>query len=266
MFKTALLIACAIVVWHMVYFYGYIQMLYLEMVPGSGTGQYNLFYWVLPIDCISDAYTLFFNLFPLIACLPYAWSYTAERGTSYSNQLICRCGAYKYVFSKFFAVFLSGGIVIAIPLLVDLLGMAMFLPASVPEVTFPMPGFYHGHFLSGIYYSHPWLFCLLFIGMDFLWAGTVASMSFVVASLFKSKVLSVVLPTIVIFACDILSVYPKGIYYRTTGKTLEFSILRLFHANTLNPNPAWLQLSLLALILVISASVAFTLAKENDRL
>lgn len=263
-FKLAIAIAGAIVLYHLVIVYGMMQQLPLEATPGRFTGKYNLFYWWLAIDCVSAPYAVFYTLFPLLACMPYAWSFMAERKCRYIYQLYTRSGKAAYFISKFVAVFISGGLVIAIPLAIDLFGAAMFAPASLPSVTFSMPGFSKGGFLASVYYSHPWLFCMAFLIMDFLWTGAIASTSFIFALIYERGVCGVIMPALAIYIWDILSTLLKQLYTMKTGRYLELSVLRLLHACTNSPNPAWLQLSMIAAMLLLSGAAALALAARRD--
>lgn len=265
-YKIALTLSLCIVFWHLISIYGLMQQLYLEAAPGRFTGKYNLFYWWLAIDCVSLPYFVFFCLFPLIACLPYSWSYMNERKTRYEQQCIIRSGKRKYYVSKYVAVFISGGVIIAFPLTIDLLIAALFSPAILPDVAFSMPGFFQNGFLTQLYYSHPWVFCFAFLGMDFLWGGSVACLSFAFALIYDSGFFGVIMPAFLIYIWDFVSLILKEIYASSTGDYLEFSVLRLFHACTNNPNPAWLQLLICGAFLCVSMSSTFILAMRKDYL
>lgn len=265
-FKIAFITACALVLWHIVIIYGLMQQLYLEAAPGRFTGKYNLFYWWLPIDCISAPYAFFYGLFPMLACLPYAWSYMSERNSKYEYQMITRSSSKQYYLAKYMAVFLSGGIVIAVPLAIDLAAAALFSPAMRPNIFFSMPGFSREGFLTPVYYSHPWIFCFAVLTMEFLWGSSIASLSFTFVTAFKSSFLGVVMPVVAIYVWDIFAAFVRGIYTYYTGNYLEFSILKLLHTCTNNPNPAWLQLTIIAILCTISALSTIAIAARKDKL
>lgn len=265
-FWTILSAGLIIVIWHLVDLYGYMQCLYLEAQPGRNTGRFNLFYWWISVDSVSAAYAVFYGLFPLLASIPYAWSYLYERNSQYYYQIILRCSKEKYIFSKYIAVFLSGGVAVAFPLLVDLLVAALFSPATVPSITFGMPGFQHGNFLSEQYFSHPWVFCFAFLFMDFIWAGVIADLSFYFSLTSNSKIMVSILPTIFLYVEDILAIYLVDIYYSLTGRVLELSILKLLHSWTPYPNPALLHIVLASLLLTISTVSGIILSRKKDLL
>lgn len=263
-FKVAMVISSLIVAWHIIYLYGFMQQLYLEAAPGRFVGKYNLFYWWLPIDCVTIHYTLFYYLFPLLSCLPYAWSYLVERESGYALQLVVRWGPGSYLAGKFLANFISAAAVIALPLAADLLISALFSPAALPPSSFSMPGFRADNFQAQTFYSHPWLFCLEFWIMEILWAGAISSLSFCFACVYNSGILAVVMPTLTIFILDALSPILKSLYISQTGQLLEFSPLALLHTGTLSPNPAWLQLTIIGIFLGLGAMGAVAQARRKD--
>ena len=265
-FKITSLITFLIVLWHLISIYGLMQQLPLESTPGRFTGKYNLFYWWLAIDCVSWPYVVFYSLFPFFACMPYAWSFMNDRNKKYDNQLMIRCGKRRYFFSKYLAVYISGGLVIAIPLAADLFGAALFSPASLPTVIFSMPGFSKGGFLTSLYYTQPWRFCFAFLIIEFLWGGTIAALSFVISLIYQAKIFGIIMPPFLLYVWDTLSVILKQGYTLKTGKYLEFSVMRLIHACTNSPNPVWLQLSIILALTIASGLATVVLAAKKDRI
>lgn len=74
------------------------------------------------------------------------------------------------------------------------------------------------------------------------------------------------MPVFALYIWDVISAFVKQLYTLKTGKYLEFSVLRLLHACTNSPNPAWLQLSIIAALMLISGLAALTLSARNDKL
>ena len=263
-FKVAMAISVGIVIWHIIYLYGFMKQLYLEAAPGRFVGKYNLFYWWLPVDCVTIHYTLFYYLFPLLSCLPYAWSYLTEKESGYALQLVVRWGPGPYLAGKFLANFISAAAVIALPLAADLLLLALFSPAQTPPASFSMPGFGPDNFQAQTFYSQPWLFCMEFWLIEILWAGAIASLSFCFAGIYKSGIPAVVMPTLTVFLLDVLSPILKTVYRSHTGDLMEFSPLALLHTGVLSPNPVWLHLTIIGLFLTFGALGALGQARRKD--
>lgn len=92
---------------------------------------YNL--WIAE-EAYSVLPYLFYVLLPLFAAFGYAWSYTRERQSGYQRQLLLRVTGRHYVLSKYLAVFLSGALITAIPMLLNLAAVACFVPAVQPDL------------------------------------------------------------------------------------------------------------------------------------
>ena len=96
---------------------------------------FSLFINWLGSNLIRFSRTLFFFIWPVLAAMPYSWSYSAERRSGYYNQIAIRSGSTRYYISKYIAVFVSGGLAVSIPLLFDLLVNALISPDAIVDVT-----------------------------------------------------------------------------------------------------------------------------------
>ncbi len=141
----------------------------------------------------SLGFTLFYVFFSFIAVLPYGWSYQAEECNGYSKYVSVKIGRKKYLLAKYIAAFLSGGTVVLIPLILNFIGVACFVPAVQPSIVYEM--YYamrQGAIWSDIFYTHPLVFVCLYLLIDFIYGGLFAVIGIAV-SLFSKKRLVVVL-------------------------------------------------------------------------
>lgn len=114
----------------------------------------------------------FFYVLPLLAAIPYGWSYFVEKRSGYTKYLMIKGGKREYFICKYVAVFCSGGLVVLLPLILNFILVAMFVPCnfawrhiilcimvSITELCGPFC------FISGrccmIYYICFWILCLL---------------------------------------------------------------------------------------------------------
>lgn len=115
---------------------------------------------------------LFYLVWPLLAALPYAWSWTQEAKSGLCEQVSVRVGWGTAYVTKSFAAFCSGGLVICLPLLVNLVACACFAPAAMPRVEDMLAtGMWANAPLSDLYYTTPLLFCLVWLLVSFVAAG-----------------------------------------------------------------------------------------------
>ena len=131
-----------------------------EMGEHRGRMSASLFCYWLGITP-GTAKGVFYTIWPLLAALPYGWSYIQERTSGVHDQIVYRVGRKKYFFAKYLAVFVSGGLALMTPLLFDLLANALVCTYWVPNVTYYLTLVFDGHFLSTLYYTQPWLYALL---------------------------------------------------------------------------------------------------------
>lgn len=146
---------------------------------------------------------LFFYLVPLIAVLPCGWGISTEINSGYLKLIVPKVGRKKYFSAKLLAAFLSGGTVIAIIMLLSLAITATLVPAIQPTPYNNMYYWvYHGDLFSGIAFSNPFLYALIYIIFDFIFAGLFACMTLVVALHSESRIAALVIPYIVVILCD----------------------------------------------------------------
>ena len=136
---------------------------------------------------------LFFYIWPLLAALPYGWSYYSDKKTEAIAQIESRCSKKTYCLAKMIACFISGGAVIALPLLQNLLIDALFCPVTKPDPANAYP-IINGLFLSKLFYTHPWYYAILWCFMNFLFGGTTALLCLVPGSFPRYQISVVLFP------------------------------------------------------------------------
>lgn len=148
---------------------------------------------------VDDAFTpstnLFFLLLPLLAVIPYSWSLLSERASGYAAQIIARSGRVKYFVSKSLAAFLSGGVVVTLPIVFNLIACMCFAPFCTPDVAgVSIFGVYERSLWSWFFYNSPILFCFLRIVLISLFSGLWASFVMSLSALIKRRVPLLILP------------------------------------------------------------------------
>jgi len=81
-----------------------------------------------------------------------------------------------YFKAKYLAVFLSGGVTVVAPLLLNLVLSSMFMPAFIPDngtvgTISPTTMAYE------VFFTHPLVYVLMFIVIDFIFAGVMATLA-----------------------------------------------------------------------------------------
>lgn len=241
MFLVSLMIGIAIVLLDMVESIDTVQRLTEANLwakeAGYGTGGQDgssLFIWWLPINGVNMGANIFYFVWPILAVIPYGWSYCQERKTGAYNQIVTRSNARTYFAAKYIAVFVSGGLAIMIPVLFSLLANALFCPALIPDLG--LTSVFNGYFMSATYYTHPWVYSLCWCAMEFLLGGATAVLCFVVGAMLRYQFMTILTPFALVIIYEILSVkLLEGPKYIT-------SPLYMIMAAPGNANPAWLLL------------------------
>ncbi len=169
--------------------------------------------------------TLFFTLLPLLAVLPYGHSFSEELRSGYLKMVVPRCGRKRYFLAKAGASFLSGGLAVVIPLAASFLFGFLIFPAAKPNVIynqyFP---FGHANMLAGLVHTHPLLYMLLYLGIDFVFAGLFACLSVSSVFFFRQRLASIILPFLFLLGCDMLRNFGAYVTY------VEISPMKLMRA------------------------------------
>lgn len=142
------------------------------------TSSMSLFRFLLFTDFIQPSTDLFYALLPLLAVLPYSWSLAQEQRRGYLLNVCQRITRVRYFAIKAGAAFVAGTLVIATPLLINLLIGLCFIPAYATSIaTVIYTGIYDTNVWSSLYYLNPPAYCALFIvlnaGFSGLWAAFV---------------------------------------------------------------------------------------------
>ena len=147
--------------------------------------------------------TLYYLIWPVLGALPFGWSFWKEKNEGILNQVVLRGGRKNYLNAKIVAVFVTGGICIAWPLLLNLMLEAMFLQASIPDVLHEVSAVSNGYFLSNLYYTHPWIYCFCWCVVVFFEGGAAASLCFLAGKRVKLFVMVILVPYFIYMAITI---------------------------------------------------------------
>lgn len=173
----ALLIGCAISLWHTVenvlpivqYLEGNLKGALPHSVFNKWMGGEN--YTLQP--------ALYYIIVPLLVTLPFGASFYQDRKSGYLKNIFTRTDKKQYYKAKYIAVFLSGGIAGVVPLLFNFLSTAMFLPLILPQVAAGTFSVYEGGLFADLFYTNPYAFLAIYMVMNFVFFGLLATIALV---------------------------------------------------------------------------------------
>ena len=183
-------------------------------------------FWI-GIDGVSMGCYLSKYLIPILAVLPFGWSFLSEQKKGYQIQTVSRIGKANYFISKYIATFISGALPTAFIMLSNYAVLALICPLHTPSIDSLTTGIQIGMIGSSIFYKNAFLFMLMWTGISSLWAGTLAGLTMVASQFMKTGIFVMLFPFfITIFwdnICNIIINNPN------------LSFLNLFFVNSQSP-------------------------------
>lgn len=196
----SVLIGCIVSLLH------FIQVVYprsLHLVPMTNQEYpYSLFNTCLTMDYASMYPVIFLYLIPLLVVIPFGASYYQDLRSGYIRQLYIRTERKSWIMAKYMAVFLSGAVVYGIPLIFDTVLTACFIPSLIPQKATAMYGVMTASFLGKLFYVHPWIYFTIFLVIGMVYAGSLACLTLVAASLFYHSFFVLMTPVFLVFVTD----------------------------------------------------------------
>lgn len=234
----------------------------IPFLPAHGGYEgISLYVRWIGINMETVGYSLFFSLLPLTASLPYGWSHSEEHKSGYCNHILTVERKRTYFNAKYVAVFFSGGLVVALPLLISLICEALICPVSSVSITSFCTSIGEGYFLPELYYRNPFIYLLISIFLDFLWGGVSAGLSFMAGYFLKQKIFVILFPFLLFWGTEFaIEVLRRPVTYMR----LETSPLRLMHIQTVNMNPWWLVAGMILFFGLIPFVVCCVRERKND--
>lgn len=193
--------------------------------PGGYDGCSLFVNWI-GVNGVTVGAVVFYAVWPFLAAMPYGWSLYEDNRSHMTNNILTRVPYSQYLTAKMAAVFVSGGIAIALPVTADLFASAMICPACIPRVTLPITGFCSGTaFLAKLYYTHPWLHAIIWCVIEFFWGGVAASLCIIVGHKVKHRFFVIATPLLLLrLMCGLIYATEGSVSVndRRLGKDLDF--------------------------------------------
>ena len=159
-------------------------------------------------EWVSSGQALFYLLLPFLSTLAYSWSLASEMKSGYVKHIVTRARRKQYYVSKYFSAFFSGGLVIVIPMILNLMTVSAFIPAIKPDVFYDI---YYGmnttQAFSALFFEHPFIFIIYRLASNFIFAGLFAAFGVSLAFFIKNKFVLVTIPFLLSLVLSYISSY-----------------------------------------------------------
>ncbi len=217
----------------------------------------SLFNMWIGVDDTHPWLAVYMTIFPILAAMPYGVSYYLDIKSGYVRNVCVRSGKKKYLAAKYFAVFVSAGTTVLIPMIFNLLLTAAFFPALIPSMNGLFAPGGVGMF-AGIFYTNPWLYVLIYLMMYFIYGGVLASISIAVTDFIRNSFLILLFPFIIYYGTGLLSPFIRVDFIK------EISMRRLLTMTQYRSISEYTFFGLPLLIGFISLTVYCVRGIKND--
>ena len=239
------------------------DMKWVKMGPSGQVENlvFSVFSQWIGIETYTSGYSLFFFIYPLLVCIGYGWLFRRELETGYINQIVSRVGKKKYFISRYFITFLSGGMILVLPLLLNLLLGMTFRNLALPDPLYPYFNMGNCNFLGSLFYTHPLWFCILYLLTDFAFGGALACLCMTLSYFIRGRVLALPIPFLLLLVWDHIS----SSYLVKEDTVYTASVLRMAHPGPIgyyNPGPAFLLV--ICGMLLITVFITIWKVKKSD--
>ena len=240
----------------------------LEIVAlGLGSGGhsgFSLFLLSLPYNGVNYASRLYLFVWPILAAIPYGWSYSAERRSGIYYQIISRTNPRVCFGAKYIAVFISGGFAVSFPAIADILLNALICPYEVMDVSHSIASVFNGWFLSELYYTYPWVHALIWCGVLFMLGGTVAGLCFVAGAKIRLHALVVLIPFVALIVWDLFVGNVIMPMIPISYPSLLLSPLQMVIAASGLPNPEWIVLLSIIILGMLGVTIGYLRVVKSE--
>lgn len=202
--------------------------------------------------------SLFYVLFPIIACLPYAGSYYQDIRSGYDKNICTRVSRKQYVLSKCVSVYLSAFFCTTVPLLINLFIAAGFYPNNSPEKLFFLSaGIIDCHRFPVLFNENPLLYSFIFILINGVFAGALGMMSLAVTMFCKSQFAAVITPFVLYIITGVIMVDEEG---------HSISVMEMINPIQRYITTAEQMWTILLVIMAVSMLIIWTTGNKRDLL
>ncbi|MGN0316770.1 MAG: hypothetical protein ACI4E1_02430 [Lachnospira sp.] len=172
--------------------------------------------------------TTYLYIFPILVVSAHAISYYKDLKTGYIKNILINASRKQYLIAKYVVSFVSGGIVFTVPMIINFLINAAFLPALRPfiGISYMKPCI----LMSSLAYYHPIIHFLIFMIIYFLFGGAFACVGLVAARVIRNEFLLALFPCVLAYALSFVS---SLLLKNTVIKSISpYTILSIVTSNT----------------------------------
>lgn len=138
----------------------------------------------------------FFMIFPVLAVISQGDSLVEDKLTGYSKHMFLRGTREHYYAARFLSSFVTGGVVIVVPLIFNILLCAATLPSILSQAATGTALLTGDGMWAALYFSHPMIYTLLYLVIDFVYGGLFAVLAAALGVMTRNRFLPLIFPMI----------------------------------------------------------------------
>ncbi|WP_167628837.1 hypothetical protein [Listeria valentina] len=204
----------------------------------------NRFYGGSPYTRWIESFTgsevphLLFKFMPIIAAMAAADIYASDKKAGFFDHIYLKRKKISYFANLYGYNFILGGVIFIAPLLLNIYGCFMLLPNHQPDLVVTtneaVPLLNSTTLFPELYYAHPFLHMLMYIGIAFFSAGMFATIALAVGMFLKQSFVIFLTAYIIDYLWNyvipddvenVLSYYPTLFSKQITSPVLSWQIM-----------------------------------------
>ncbi len=143
---------------------------------------------------------IFYYILPLATCVPFSLSLLDEIKSGYLRQMAIKKGQKRYYLAKYIVTFISAFLLAVLPIIVNVIITACYVPAYTPD---PLDQIYSsqyfGRYLASVFYSHPFIFMVIFTLLPGVFCGLWANLIMSISLFVHNKFAAIIIPYVALF-------------------------------------------------------------------
>lgn len=144
---------------------------------------------------VTFQYILYIRLVPVLAAIPYGVTYLSDIKSGIVKNYMTRTSKFNYLFAKYTAVFVTGGIAVILPLFINYLAAISVLPSYVWPIGVYAQGV--SSMWSDVFFTNPHIYIMLYMILFFICGGFISTITLIVSNIVSNRFVAVIAPFII---------------------------------------------------------------------
>ena len=158
------------------------------------------------VDKFSFFAVVFYMAMPLLAVLPYGTELLEDHLSGYNRHVVIRKNREAYYLTGFMTAFLSGMLVIAIPMVINFLLHTSTYPLLIPQDGRGSAPIGRVTMWGALFFEHPLVYTLIYLFIPSFYCGLVACFSVAIGLVFEQRFVSLFFPFVLFMFANTASI------------------------------------------------------------